>query len=146
MKKILLLAVLAAFAANCKPAAQAGPEVWKCDFKGKYKDKEGGEKAFVWNVTWTVQADEKGTITGESTEEGAKSSTTGTCDAKNCKITETYTAGEDKGKSFYWSGDYTDAATKSENVLVTTFNGTFGPSEADRTSGGTWSAQADCKR
>jgi len=146
MKRILFLAVLAAFAANCKPAAQSGgPEVWKCDFKGKYKNKDGQEVPFTWNVTWT-ETGETGTITGESTEAGAKSTTEGTCSTKNCKITETYTAGEDAGKKYYWSGDYTDAATRNENVYVTSFKGTFGMSETDRTSGGEWSAQADCKR
>lgn len=147
MKKILFLAVLALAMANCKPAAQpAATEVWKCDFKGSYKDKGGAAVPFVWKVTWTVDKDEKGTIAGASTEEGAASTTEGTCDAKNCKITETYTSGEEKGKKFYWSGDYTDSATGNENVLVTTFKGTYGLSESDRTSGGEWSAQADCKR
>ncbi|MCE9596444.1 MAG: hypothetical protein K8S54_00600 [Spirochaetia bacterium] len=146
MKKMIFLALIAAglLAMNCgKPAAQA--QVWKCDFKGSYTEK-GTDTPFKWNVTWSVMPDEKGTITGESTEEGAKSTTTGTCDAKSCKISETYTSGAEAGKSFYWLGNYTDAETQNENVLITTFSGTFGPSEADRTSGGTWSAKADCKR
>lgn len=146
MKKMIFLALIAAglLAMNCgKPAAQA--QVWKCDFKGSYKGPEG-EVPFKWMVTWSVMPDEKGTITGESTEEGAKSTTTGTCDAKTCKITETYTAGADKGKTYYWEGAYADAETANENVLITTFNGTYGMSETDRKSGGTWSAKADCKR
>ncbi len=145
MKKFLMIAVVAAFAANCKKAPE-GPEVWKCDFQGSYKNKEDNKDVpFKWAVTWTITGDNQ-TIAGTSTEAGGASNTTGTCDTKTCKIDETYTAGEDKGKSYYWTGDYTDTATKSENVYVTEFKGTFGMSATDRASGGTWTAKADCKR
>src|SRR5436190_834545 len=135
MKKLIFLAVILGVLGNCKPAAQT--EVWKCDFKGSYKGPEG-EVPFSWKVTWTNTTGDNWTLDGASSEEGGKSSTKGTCDAKTCKINETYTAGEDKGKSYYWTGTYTDTETKQENVLVTAFMGTYGISDTDRTSGGSW--------
>lgn len=142
MKKILIIAV-AAFVVSCSKPAPA-PETWNCDFKGQYVEK-GETVPFTWKVTWANTQGDNWKITGAAAEADAKSSTTGSCDAKTCKIDETYTAGENKGKSFYWVGTYTDAETKNENVLITSFTGTFGPTDADRTSMGTWSAKADCK-
>lgn len=146
MKKILFLALAGVIAAGCKPAGNepSGPVVWKCDFKGKYTE-EGKDTAFTWKVTWTEEGT-NGKITGESTEEAQKSTTVGTCTGSTCKIDETYTAGENKGKTFYWTGDFTDAATRNENVYVTTFKGKFGPSDTDRTSMGSWEASANCSR
>lgn len=145
MKKLMLISVTALLMVGCKPSAPSGPEVWKCDFKGSYKGKEA-EVPFSWKVTWTNTTGDNWTIAGASSEEGAKSSTTGTCDSKTCKITETYTAGEEKGKVYYWTGHYEDAETKKDTVYVTTFKGTFGMSDADRTSGGEWHAKANCSK
>lgn len=120
---------------------------WKCDFKGTYTVKgESGTKSFTWNVSWTESDGKMDKVTGKSSEEGSTSTTVGTCDAKTCLITETYTSGEEKGKVYYWTGDYTDTETKDEDVYVTTIKGTWGPSASDRKSGGTWQAKADCKR
>jgi len=142
MKKILVLAILAVVLAGCKK--QSAQETWKCEFKGTYQNEEKQDVPFKWNVTW-IGKDKAWTISGTSTEEGAGSTTTGTCDDKTCKIDETYTAGPESGKKYFWTGAYTDAETRSEDVYVTSFTGTYGNSDSDRTSGGAWRAQADCK-
>lgn len=144
MKKLIVVAaVLAVATMYCKKAPSE--EVWKCDFKGVYKVKETGESVnFTWKVTWTGK-EKSWKIDGTSEEGDGKSTTSGTCDDKNCKITETYTAGPEKGKMYYWMGSYTDTETASEKVMNTAFTGTFGPSDADRASGGSWTARAECK-
>jgi hypothetical protein len=137
------------FAVNCKPKAAAGAEAgksvkWDCKFTGDYKEKSGGTGKFTWNVMW-VESEATSTLSGTGKDEGGESTTTGTCDKNSCKVQETYTSGPMKGKTGYWAFTYQDAETKSETVYVTTFQGTFGPSEADRASLGTLSAKADCK-
>jgi len=141
MKKIMFLAVLA-FVVSCGKAS--APETWNCDFKGMYKDADKKDVPFNWKVTW-VGKDKSWTINGTSTEEGASSKTTGTCDDKNCKIDEVYTSGPENGKKYYWTGAYTDSETKSEDVYITAFKGTYGDSDSNRTNGGDWSASANCK-
>lgn len=143
MKKLIVIAtVLAVAGMYCKKSDQ---EVWNCDFKGVYKVKETGESVnFLWKVKWTGKG-QNWKIEGTSDEGDAKSNTVGSCDERNCKITETYTSGPDKGKVYYWAGTYTDTDTANEKVTNSTFTGTFGNSDSDRTSGGTWNAAAACK-
>lgn len=144
MKKLIIIAAAVLLAAvYCKPAQ----EVWKCDFKGAYKVKETGESVnFTWKVTWTGSDKSKSwKLEGTSEEGDGKSTTSGACDDKNCKITETYTAGPEKGKTYYWAGTYKDEETGNDKVLNSTFTGTFGPSDTDRASLGDFTARAECK-
>lgn len=153
MKKNLMLigvTIAALTVANCKektPAAAAeGSKAakWDCKFTGSYKEKDGGVGSFTWNVVWAETGDTS-VITGGGKDEGGESTANGTCVKHDCKISEEYTAGKEKGKKGYWAFTYTDAETKNENVFVTVLTGTYGPSEADRTSLGALNAKADCK-
>lgn len=150
MKKYLMIVGIACgilVAANCKektPAAGAKVAKWDCKFNGDYKEKSGGAGKFTWNVVW-VESDATSTLTGTGKDEGGESTTTGTCDKHSCKVQETYTSGAMKGKTGYWAFTYEDAETKNETVFVTTLQGTFGLTDADRTSLGTLTAKADCK-
>ncbi len=44
----------------------------------------------------------------------------------------------------YRGGDFADAEIKDEDVHVTTIKGSWGASDSDRKSGGTWRAKGDC--
>jgi len=140
VKKIGLLAV---FAIALSSASAGAPKTWMCDFKGTYKDADKKDFPFNWKVTW-VGKDKSSTIKGTSTEDGATSTTTGTCDDKTCKIDELYTSGPEAGKKYYWIATYT-SETRSADATHTVFTGSYGDSDSNRTNGGEWTASADCK-
>lgn len=144
MKSILGLAFAAAAALAATPAeAQV---TWTCDFKGTYTESgDPAKHAFTWKVKW-VEGDAEDKITGTMVEGAEKSTTTGTCGEKRCTIDETYTDGPEKGKKYYWLGNYTDTETNDESVYMTDFKGTWGTSPTDRKSGGKWEAKANCKK
>ena len=145
MKRVLLACAVVLSVLPVQAMAAGAPEVWSCEFKGTWT--EGASKSkgpFTWSVTWTETG--KGwKMTGSSTDELGKSSTTGTCDDATCAIAQTYTSGDLRGETYYWAGSYVDADGKSDDTLVETFKGTWGESANDRKSGGTWQAKATCK-
>lgn len=144
MRKELTLAAMALLLL-AQESSFAQTITWTCDFKGTYtEDKE--KNPFTWKVKWVESATAEDKITGTMDEGGEKSSTTGTCGEKTCRIDETYTDGPEKGKKYFWLGNYTDTETNDENVYMTSFKGTWGSSPTDRKSGGTWEAKANCKK
>ncbi len=147
MKNIILAGAL--LLAAIPGAAAAADVTWNCDFKGTYTEAgQAGKKDFKWKVKWIETESGTDKLTGTVDEEGYKSTSTGTCDAKTktCKIDESITSGEEKGKKYYWSGTYSDAETKNPNVYITTMKGTWGESASDRKSGGTCCARRPGER
>lgn len=136
---------------NCKQKPATGTDVaagktakWDCKFTGDYTEKGSSGGKFTWNVIWAETGDNS-VLTGTGKDDGGESTANGTCVKHECKISEEYTSGSLKGKKGYWAFSYVDAETKDEKVFVTTLKGSYGPSEADRTSLGTLTAKADCK-
>ena len=144
-KKTFLLGT-AAFLMMLPMAGRAAttPEVWKCDFTGTWTEDGKDMGAFTWNIKWDG-GDDKWTVTGTSKDSLGAANTTGSCGDKNCAIKQTYTTGELKGSTYYWSGTYVDADGKTDDTLVETFKGTWGDAPNDRKNGGNWQAKAVCK-
>lgn len=145
------LAAAALFAVNCKPKPAANAPTtaakvvkWDCKFNGNYVESDGDKGTFTWNVIWN-EMETTSTITGGGKDAGGESTTNGNCDKNACKIQEEYISGNQKGKKNFWAFTYQDAETKNDAVYVTTLSGTYGPSDADRTSSGKLTAKADCK-
>ncbi len=123
--------------------ASAASEVWRCRFNGTWSGGAGAGR-FTWRVTWTGSGDEWRMVGTGRDELGAFASK-GTCTAHRCTITQAYTSGTQKGDTFHLAARYEDEQSADGNALRETFMGTWGTSETDRTSGGSWTAAGSCR-
>ena len=143
-KLLLGAALLMLLPLTSQVKASATPDIWNCSFNGTWTEDGKPMGAFTWSVKWDG-ADDKWKVSGTSKDDLGTANTTGSCGEKTCKMSQTYTSGELKGKTYAWDGTYEDADGKTDDTLVETFKGTWGDSPTDRKNGGTWQAKAVCK-
>lgn len=143
MRKAILTLSLALTALTASVAPALAAESWTCKYKGAWvTTASGNSDNFNWTVYW-VQSEEGWHILGNFRDKYGFSWLDGNCADNSCDFIQTYKEGKLKGKSYYWTGDYTDK-TQSAGVTHNYFEGTWGYSADNYEDGGNWKAQAIC--
>jgi len=137
-----LAVMIALFAITLSPSLRA--EVWACSFEGTWTRNGSSERGdFIWNVLWTHTGRSNWTITGDYSDAYGDSILDGSCNERNCTLTQIYQNGELAGNRYTWKGRYTDEVVNASRT-INRFDGTWGETSSARDGG--WRAVAICNR
>lgn len=116
-------------------------ENWNCEYEGEWKtNKTGNSGALVWSVRW-VKRGGNWTVIGDMTDKYGASEVRGTCAAKKCTFTQTYSTGSLVGKPYTYEGTYVDK-WEGDSKTTNEFTGTW----KGNNTAGTWNAVATCTK
>jgi hypothetical protein len=139
MRSLIATTVMVVVASNDVAFA----EQWQCDYKGKWSTTGTSDSGlFDWKLKWTSKPG-GWEVAGNYKDKYGESTLDGSCENKQCTLTQAYFKGELDGNKYTWAGKYTDK-WESKSRTTSTFTGTWRAHH--NANHGVWNATAVCNK